>query len=375
MFRDAVEPAALMPYAAALATIVVLAVLLAYGARRVMQPWPAEATPDSALAVSVRVPRQRGVSAVVQLAKCAGGADAASATRETAQFATAGRPVALPPAIEELRRRHLSLPVNGVRADQLVATFDEARGDRPHEAIDIMAPRGTPVVAAEDGRIAKLFWSKAGGHTIYQFDPSERYVYYYAHLDRYADGLAEGQDRDARTDDWLRRIDGQCESRCPASALRDFPADAGEALVGWRGARSLSRAALEHRRRHVVNADEDNLMPISFYPPHAADFPFVANESRLQRLENQRLDEQRLDGSASRQSKARSPDLPAGAAGRPDSPAAGLRRMTTRRRRRRRTNPRRFQSRIRPASRTRRRSSSDVQRIAVLVHARDSGAR
>ena len=56
-----------------------------------------------------------------------------------------------------------------------------------------MSPRGTPVVATEDGRIAKLFWSKAGGHTIYQFDPTDRYVYYYAHLDRYADGLAEGQ--------------------------------------------------------------------------------------------------------------------------------------------------------------------------------------
>ena len=52
--------------------------------------------------------------------------------------------------------------------------------------------RGSPVVAVEDGTIAKLFLNKAGGITIYQFDPTEKYTYYYAHLDRYADGLAEG---------------------------------------------------------------------------------------------------------------------------------------------------------------------------------------
>jgi peptidoglycan LD-endopeptidase LytH len=60
------------------------------------------------------------------------------------------------------------------------------------EALDILAPRNTPVKAVEGGRIARLFSSKAGGITIYQFDPSEQYCYYYAHLERYADGLAEG---------------------------------------------------------------------------------------------------------------------------------------------------------------------------------------
>jgi len=62
---------------------------------------------------------------------------------------------------------------------------------REHEAIDILAPRNTPVLAVEDGTVAKLFLSKAGGNTIYQFDPSGQYCYYYAHLERYADGLKE----------------------------------------------------------------------------------------------------------------------------------------------------------------------------------------
>ncbi|APV52417.1 metalloendopeptidase [Betaproteobacteria bacterium GR16-43] len=71
-------------------------------------------------------------------------------------------------------------------------SFRDKRGGRMHEAVDIMAPRGTQVLAVADGRIAKLFRSVAGGKTIYQFDPSETYAYYYAHLDRYADGLKEG---------------------------------------------------------------------------------------------------------------------------------------------------------------------------------------
>ena len=88
----------------------------------------------------------------------------------------------------------LLLPVAGVRAEQLVDTYADARGEgRVHDAIDIMAPRDTPVFAASDGTVAKLFTSKAGGLTIYEFDPSSTWVYYYAHLDRYADGLAEKQ--------------------------------------------------------------------------------------------------------------------------------------------------------------------------------------
>jgi peptidoglycan LD-endopeptidase LytH len=63
---------------------------------------------------------------------------------------------------------------------------------RQHEALDILAPRNTPVLAVEDGTIARLFYSKAGGITVYQFDRTTTFCYYYAHLERYADGLREG---------------------------------------------------------------------------------------------------------------------------------------------------------------------------------------
>ena len=94
---------------------------------------------------------------------------------------------------EDLRHRNLTLPVQGIEKEELRDTFNERRGGtRRHEAIDVLAPRHTPVLAVEDGKIAKLFVSQAGGITVYQFDPSEEYVYYYAHLERYADGLEEG---------------------------------------------------------------------------------------------------------------------------------------------------------------------------------------
>lgn len=88
----------------------------------------------------------------------------------------------------------LLLPVQGVQPSELVDTFNQTRGGtRIHEALDIMAPRGREVLAINDGKIVKLFTSKQGGLTVYQFDPSERYAYYYAHLDRYAPGITEGK--------------------------------------------------------------------------------------------------------------------------------------------------------------------------------------
>jgi murein DD-endopeptidase MepM/ murein hydrolase activator NlpD len=110
---------------------------------------------------------------------------------------TSGRTGIIPssaPEAKVLAARNLEIPVAGVKADALVRSYHDSRsGGREHEALDILAPRDTPVVAVEDGMIAKLFVSKAGGNTIYQFDPGRDYTYYYAHLERYADGLKEGE--------------------------------------------------------------------------------------------------------------------------------------------------------------------------------------
>jgi len=103
-------------------------------------------------------------------------------------------------SIADLREHRFTLPVKGIERSELRSSFDEARGEgRRHEAMDILAPRGTPVLAVEDGTIAKLFTSKAGGVTVYQFDPTNTYAYYYAHLERYEKGLKDG-DRVKRGD-------------------------------------------------------------------------------------------------------------------------------------------------------------------------------
>ena len=102
-------------------------------------------------------------------------------------------PPAQTSAAPQLSRGSLTIPVQGMAAARLADSFNEVHSGQRHEAIDIIAPRGTPVIAAEDGRIVKLFTSKPGGLTVYQFDASEKFAYYYAHLDRYAPGLAEGQ--------------------------------------------------------------------------------------------------------------------------------------------------------------------------------------
>ena len=86
----------------------------------------------------------------------------------------------------------LAIPVARVDKLSLYDSFSDGRGARKHEAIDIHAPRGTPVIAAGDGCVVKLFRSIPGGITLYQFDPEGNFAYYYAHLDRYADDVKEG---------------------------------------------------------------------------------------------------------------------------------------------------------------------------------------
>ncbi|MNF35656.1 Murein DD-endopeptidase MepM [compost metagenome] len=86
----------------------------------------------------------------------------------------------------------LIIPVEGVLRVNLRDSFSECRGRHRHQAIDIAAPLGTPVIAAGDGQVVKLFTSVPGGLTVYQFDPDEQFAYYYAHLDAYAPGLSEG---------------------------------------------------------------------------------------------------------------------------------------------------------------------------------------
>jgi murein DD-endopeptidase MepM/ murein hydrolase activator NlpD len=88
----------------------------------------------------------------------------------------------------------LIVPVQGVRRDQLIDTFTASRAEgRVHDAIDIPAPAGTPVLAAADGEVVKLFQSERGGTTIYQLSSDRKLIYYYAHLQVYADGLTEGK--------------------------------------------------------------------------------------------------------------------------------------------------------------------------------------
>lgn len=95
-------------------------------------------------------------------------------------------------AISELRGKHLLIPILDKDPEMFKRSFYEKRANMLHHAVDIPAPRNTPILACDAGRIARLFLSKLGGTTIYMFDRTGKFIYYYAHLEGYADNLAEG---------------------------------------------------------------------------------------------------------------------------------------------------------------------------------------
>ena len=96
-------------------------------------------------------------------------------------------------AVLALQNMHLRIPLDGFDPARMKGSFYQGRGTGMHQATDMLSPRNTPIHAVSDGLIAKLFTSRFGGTTIYQFDPTNKYVFYYAHLQRYADGLADGR--------------------------------------------------------------------------------------------------------------------------------------------------------------------------------------
>jgi murein DD-endopeptidase MepM/ murein hydrolase activator NlpD len=101
-------------------------------------------------------------------------------------------PAVTPASAPSDARPSLAMPIAGIDPRTLKTNFSDTRGGHAHEALDIMAPRGTPVLAVAEGNVVKLFTSKQGGLTVYQFDNTRSWCYYYAHLDRYAPELKEG---------------------------------------------------------------------------------------------------------------------------------------------------------------------------------------
>lgn len=159
---------------------------------------------DTALVVDTTKPDLSGVAATPR-SRAVVSTDSLTAPDPTAApIALGARPDELPPSgvsappvvpsdIAALQAQGMIVPVAGVQAKNLIDSFDDMRGGaRRHNAIDIMAQRNTPVLAATSGKIVKMHNSAAGGLSIYESDPTSRFVLMYGHLDSYRQGLKEG---------------------------------------------------------------------------------------------------------------------------------------------------------------------------------------
>ena len=150
---------------------------------------PAFATPETPIGVP---PESWPKPPVAQLTPSPIPVDPVAAINPPIESKTLDLPL-LQTDLDRLRVRGLIVPVKDMPKQALRNTFNDDRGGRVHQAMDIMAARGTPVLAVEEGRVEKLFTSKQGGLTLYQFDPSGEYCYYYAHLDSYAKDIEQGR--------------------------------------------------------------------------------------------------------------------------------------------------------------------------------------
>lgn len=156
-------------------------------------------------------------------------------------------PVTQPRRVSPVRAGPLVVPVAGVPPDRLVDTFTQARaeGERRHDAIDILAPRGTPVIAAAAGTVEKLFHSDLGGNTIYIRSADRRWSHYYAHLDGYRPGLAEGQTVTAGT---VIGTVGSTGNADPAAPHLHFAVHRMQPDEGWDGGVAINPYPLLARR-------------------------------------------------------------------------------------------------------------------------------
>ena len=127
----------------------------------------------------------------------------------------------------------MSPPIHGLALANLRDTFGEVHNGHAHEAIDIPEPRGTPVRAVVSGTVRKLFLSKPGGNTIYQFDEMGVYCYYYAHLDGYVEGLREGMRIEHGDVIGFVGSTGNADSRAPHLHLAIF--ELGPERLWWKG--------------------------------------------------------------------------------------------------------------------------------------------